>query len=146
MSNGYRMGDAKMLDAMVHDGLTNPFSGKQMFVEVDEELEMTRGDLSTAGAIIAHAERERLRLPGERGEEATREGRPTAARHRHLGAQRGVHVGNGHSIRMLGIDEDRINGASPSANSRCSNIAGWHCGVHRRRLLGPLSCRSIYAA
>src|SRR5438045_9227288 len=24
---GYRMGDAKMLDAMVHDGLTNPFSG-----------------------------------------------------------------------------------------------------------------------
>src|SRR5213078_2908745 len=29
---GYRMGDAKALDAMVHDGLTNPFSGKQMFV------------------------------------------------------------------------------------------------------------------
>src|SRR3954464_3197115 len=28
---GYRMGDAKMLDAMVNDGLTNPFSGKQMF-------------------------------------------------------------------------------------------------------------------
>src|SRR6478735_12051612 len=26
---GYRMGDAKMLDAMVHDGLTNPFTGKQ---------------------------------------------------------------------------------------------------------------------
>jgi acetyl-CoA C-acetyltransferase len=45
---GYRMGDAKMLDAMVHDGLTNPFSGKQMFVEateVSEELEMTRADL-----------------------------------------------------------------------------------------------------
>src|SRR3989440_11516332 len=45
---GYRMGDAKMLDAMVHDGLTNPFSGKQMFVEateVAEELEMTRADL-----------------------------------------------------------------------------------------------------
>ena len=30
---GYRMGDAKTLDAMVHDGLTNPFSGKQMYVE-----------------------------------------------------------------------------------------------------------------
>src|SRR3954468_10332499 len=29
---GYRMGDAKALDAMVHDGLTNPFTGKQMFV------------------------------------------------------------------------------------------------------------------
>jgi acetyl-CoA C-acetyltransferase len=45
---GYRMGDAEMLDAMVHDGLTNPFSGKQMFVEateVGEELEMTRADL-----------------------------------------------------------------------------------------------------
>jgi acetyl-CoA C-acetyltransferase len=37
-----------MLDAMVHDGLTNPFSGKQMFVEateVGDELEMTRADL-----------------------------------------------------------------------------------------------------
>src|SRR5271157_182464 len=45
---GYRMGDAEMLDAMVHDGLTNPFSGKQMFVEATEigdELEMTRADL-----------------------------------------------------------------------------------------------------
>jgi len=45
---GYRMGDAEMLDAMVHDGLTNPFSGKQMFVEateVAEELEMTRADM-----------------------------------------------------------------------------------------------------
>src|SRR3954452_17920993 len=42
---GYRMGDAKALDAMVHDGLTNPFSGKQMFVEateVGDELEITR--------------------------------------------------------------------------------------------------------
>src|SRR4051794_18972171 len=45
---GYRMGDAKALDAMVHDGLTNPFSGKQMFVEateVGDELELTRPDL-----------------------------------------------------------------------------------------------------
>jgi acetyl-CoA C-acetyltransferase len=45
---GYRMGDAKMLDAMVHDGLTNPFSGKQMFIEateVGDKLEMTRADL-----------------------------------------------------------------------------------------------------
>jgi acetyl-CoA C-acetyltransferase len=45
---GYRMGDAKALDAMVHDGLTNPFTGKQMFVEateVGDELEMTRADL-----------------------------------------------------------------------------------------------------
>jgi acetyl-CoA C-acetyltransferase len=45
---GYRMGDGKMLDAMVHDGLTNPFSGRQMFdeaTEVGDELEMTRADL-----------------------------------------------------------------------------------------------------
>src|SRR4028119_1384197 len=45
---GLRMGDAKALDAMVHDGLTNPFSGKQMFVEateVGDELEMTRPDM-----------------------------------------------------------------------------------------------------
>ncbi|MGZ4271535.1 MAG: acetyl-CoA C-acetyltransferase [Solirubrobacteraceae bacterium] len=45
---GYRMGDAKMLDAMVHDGLTNPFSGRQMFdeaTEVGDELELTRPDL-----------------------------------------------------------------------------------------------------
>ena len=45
---GFRMGDVKALDAMVHDGLTNPFSGKQMFVEATEigdELEMTRVDL-----------------------------------------------------------------------------------------------------
>ena len=45
---GYRMGDAKALDAMVHDGLTNPFTGKQMFAEATEigdELELTRPDL-----------------------------------------------------------------------------------------------------
>src|ERR1700733_6506600 len=45
---GFRMGDVKALDAMVHDGLTNPFSGKQMFVEataVADELELTRADL-----------------------------------------------------------------------------------------------------
>ncbi|CAN5198451.1 acetyl-CoA C-acetyltransferase [soil metagenome] len=45
---GYRMGDAKMLDAMVHDGLTNPFSHKQMFAEateVGDELEITRPDM-----------------------------------------------------------------------------------------------------
>jgi acetyl-CoA C-acetyltransferase len=45
---GFRMGDVKALDAMVHDGLTNPFSGKQMFVEATEigdELEITRVDL-----------------------------------------------------------------------------------------------------
>jgi acetyl-CoA C-acetyltransferase len=45
---GFRMGDVKALDAMVHDGLTNPFSGRQMYdeaSEVSDELEMTRVDL-----------------------------------------------------------------------------------------------------
>ncbi len=45
---GFRMGDVEALDSMVHDGLTNPFSGKQMFVEataIGDELEMTRADL-----------------------------------------------------------------------------------------------------
>jgi acetyl-CoA C-acetyltransferase len=45
---GHRMGDAKILDAMTHDGLRNPFTGKQMAPEaseVAEELEMTRADM-----------------------------------------------------------------------------------------------------
>ncbi len=45
---GYRMGDAKMLDSMVHDGLTNPFTDRQMFdeaTEVGDELELSRPDL-----------------------------------------------------------------------------------------------------
>src|SRR5690348_14140244 len=53
---GYRMGDAKALDAMVHDGLTNPFSGKHMAheaSEVAEELEMTRADMDKF-ALLSH--------------------------------------------------------------------------------------------
>ncbi|HVS28917.1 MAG TPA: acetyl-CoA C-acetyltransferase [Solirubrobacteraceae bacterium] len=45
---GYRMGDAKAIDAMIHDGLTNPFSGKHMAQEASEvaaELELTRADM-----------------------------------------------------------------------------------------------------
>ena len=45
---GYRMGDAKALDSMVHDGLQNPFSGKHMMQEASEvasELELTRPDM-----------------------------------------------------------------------------------------------------
>ncbi len=45
---GFRMGDAQAIDSMVHDGLTNPFSGKHMGQEaneVSEELEMTRPDM-----------------------------------------------------------------------------------------------------
>jgi acetyl-CoA C-acetyltransferase len=45
---GFRMGDAKAIDAMINDGLTNPFSGKHMAAEASEvaaELEMTRADM-----------------------------------------------------------------------------------------------------
>jgi acetyl-CoA C-acetyltransferase len=64
---GLRMGDAQALDAMVHDGLTNPFSGKQMYVEateVAEELELTRPDMDR-WALRSH----------ERALQATDEGR-----------------------------------------------------------------------
>ena len=45
---GYRMGDGKAIDAMINDGLTNPFSGKHMMEEASEvasELELTRADM-----------------------------------------------------------------------------------------------------
>ncbi len=45
---GFRMGDGKAVDAMLHDGLTNPFSGKHMAHEASEvaaEFEMTRADM-----------------------------------------------------------------------------------------------------
>ena len=64
---GYRMGDAKALDSMIHDGLTNPFSGKHMAQEATEvaaELEMTRADMDKF-ALASH----------ERAIKATEEGR-----------------------------------------------------------------------
>jgi acetyl-CoA C-acetyltransferase len=64
---GFRMGDVKALDAMTHDGLTNPFSGRQMFdeaTEVADELELTRPDLDR-WALRSH----------ERTIEATDDGR-----------------------------------------------------------------------
>src|SRR5256886_12467604 len=45
---GFRMGDGKAIDAMIHDGLTNPFSGKHMAHEASEvaaELELSRPDM-----------------------------------------------------------------------------------------------------
>ena len=45
---GLRMGDGKAIDAMINDGLTNPFSGKHMAQEASEvaaELELTRPDM-----------------------------------------------------------------------------------------------------
>src|SRR3954447_19114965 len=45
---GYRMGDAKAIDAMINDGLQNPFTGKHMMQEASEvatELELARPDM-----------------------------------------------------------------------------------------------------
>src|ERR671916_646196 len=45
---GFRMGDVQAIDAMTHDGLTNPFTEKQMINEASEvsnELEITRPDM-----------------------------------------------------------------------------------------------------
>jgi acetyl-CoA C-acetyltransferase len=64
---GFRMGDVQALDAMTHDGLTNPFTGKQMINEASEvsnELEITRADMDKF-AVRSH----RLAI------EATDEGR-----------------------------------------------------------------------
>jgi acetyl-CoA C-acetyltransferase len=54
---GFRMGDAKAIDAMTHDGLTNPFTGKQMINEASEvsnELELTRPDMDRWAARSHH--------------------------------------------------------------------------------------------
>src|SRR6476620_2596173 len=50
---GFRMGDVKALDAMTHDGLTNPFTDKQMINEASaasNELEITRADMDRFAA------------------------------------------------------------------------------------------------
>jgi acetyl-CoA C-acetyltransferase len=68
---GFRMGDVKALDAMMHDGLTNPFTGKGMGAEADvvaAEFEMTRADMD-AFALRSHrlavAATDEGRLPEE---------------------------------------------------------------------------------
>ena len=64
---GFRMGDVKAIDAMTHDGLTNPFTEKQMINEASEvsnELEITRADMDRF-AVRSH----------ELANKATEEGR-----------------------------------------------------------------------
>src|ERR687895_347788 len=80
---GFRMGDVQALDAMVQDGLRNPFTGKQMFeeaTEVGEQLEMTRADmdrwaLRSHERVIAATDEGRLddelvpvTVPGRKGD------------------------------------------------------------------------------
>jgi acetyl-CoA C-acetyltransferase len=50
---GFRMGDVNAIDAMTHDGLTNPFTDQQMINEASEvsnELEITRADMDRFAA------------------------------------------------------------------------------------------------
>jgi acetyl-CoA C-acetyltransferase len=64
---GFRMGDAKAIDAMIQDGLRNPFTGNQMYEEASEvaaELELTRPDMDR-WALRSH----------QRAIEATEDGR-----------------------------------------------------------------------
>src|SRR5690349_13970488 len=68
---GYRMGDVKALDAMTHDGLTNPLTNKQMTNEASEvgnELEITRVDMdrfAERSHRLAHEATEAGRLADE---------------------------------------------------------------------------------
>lgn len=68
---GFRMGDGKAIDAMIHDGLTNPFSGKHMAHEASEvaaELELTRLDMdrwALRSHELALAATDEGRLPEE---------------------------------------------------------------------------------
>jgi acetyl-CoA C-acetyltransferase len=68
---GFRMGDVKALDAMTHDGLTNPFTEKQMINEASEvsnELEITRVDMdrfAERSHRLAHEATEAGRLADE---------------------------------------------------------------------------------
>jgi acetyl-CoA C-acetyltransferase len=68
---GFRMGDVKAIDAMTHDGLTNPFTEKQMIDEASEvsnELEITRADMdrfAVRSHELAHKATEEGRLADE---------------------------------------------------------------------------------
>jgi acetyl-CoA C-acetyltransferase len=68
---GFRMGDAKAIDSMINDGLTNPFSGKHMAQEASEvasELELTRPDMdrwSLRSHALAIQATDEGRLPEE---------------------------------------------------------------------------------
>jgi acetyl-CoA C-acetyltransferase len=68
---GFRMGDVNAIDAMTHDGLTNPFTEKQMINEASEvsnALEITRADMdrfAERSHQLAHKATEEGRLAEE---------------------------------------------------------------------------------
>src|ERR1044072_3861828 len=77
---GFRMGDVNAVDSMTHDGLTNPFTGKQMINEASEvsnELEITRADMDRFAAR-SHQLAAKATDEGRRAEEM--DGRPIRSR------------------------------------------------------------------
>jgi acetyl-CoA C-acetyltransferase len=68
---GFRMGDVQAIDSMTHDGLTNPFTDKQMINEASEvsnELEITRPDMDRF-AVRSHQLAHRATEEGRMAEE-----------------------------------------------------------------------------
>jgi acetyl-CoA C-acetyltransferase len=68
---GFRMGDVAAIDAMTHDGLTNPFTEKQMINEASEvsnELEITRADMDRF-AVRSHTLAQEATEDGKLAEE-----------------------------------------------------------------------------
>ena len=121
---GYRMGDAKVLDAMVHDGLTNPFSGKQMFVEateVGDELEMTRADLDR-WALRSHELALKAIDDGRMSEEIVAvtipngSPRPHGRRDRRGSAPRNLAGGARQAAGLVGKEGSHTAGNSPGVN------------------------------
>src|SRR5436190_438253 len=144
--SGFRMGDVKALDAMVQDGLRNPFSGKQMFeeaTEVGDELEMAsdewaeRNGKEVLATIVAQA--------AVADEFAYLARTPANAALKALD-KAGLQPGDIdlweineafssvalNSVRMLGIDEDRVN-----VNGGAVAI-GHPIGASGARILGTL--------
>jgi acetyl-CoA C-acetyltransferase len=120
---GFRMGDVNAIDAMTHDGLTNPFSGNQMINEASEvgnELEITRPDLDRFAArshqLAAQATEKHLL-----GEEIV----PIMVRHR----KSEVEVGADEAIRP-DTTQERLAGLPAIGGPDATHTAGNSPGVN----------------
>ena len=86
---GYRFGDGELIDANLHDGLRDPWSGKLMYEQasaVADELGLDAGRSGRVGAALARArdrgDRRRSHGRGDRGRRGARARRSDAGRHR----------------------------------------------------------------
>ena len=147
---GFRMGDVKALDAMVQDGLRNPFSGKQMFeeaTEVGDELEMTRADMDTLGAALARARdrRDRRRPPARgdrpRDDHGSRRATPWSRSTRRRAATRSLEA-LAKLPGLSGKDGSHTAGNSPGVNDGARRARARLRGVGRARTARRSSPRS----